>query len=360
MHLQSVLIAKCVIGMFLKDRFIAVKNKELKQQLPTVTIIITAYNAARVLTDVLRSVSCQDYPIQEIIVIDNHSPDASVAVAKRFISLHKKIPIRIIQRDKTYGLSESYNLGAKLATTTHIVTLHSDGILPTKHELGKLLLPFLADPTIVAAGPRLIHRKKEWFAYNFWQKCLFATSVGKEISSGNGKFDCFNRKVFLKAGGFDITRFSNTIGAEDIDMHLRLRAMGRGVNSKARVVHAHPADPNYTMKDWIARRKFLALSYGRYLQFYFPREWKRQLVFFIKPLLAMSVLLVFIHPILFLPLSIFPFLYMPVMFREPSTRSDPRILLLPFILAFLVFYESFWMMYSFLFMRDARYNTDTI
>lgn len=346
--------------MFPKDRFIAVKNKELKQQMPPVTIIITAYNAARVLTDVLRSVSRQDYPIQEIIVIDNHSSDASVAVAKRFISLHKKIPIRIIQRDKTYGLSESYNLGAKLATTTYIVTLHSDGILPTKHELGRLLLPFLADPTIVAAGPRLIHRKKEWFAYNFWQKCLFATSVGKNVPSGNGKFDCFVRKAFLRTGGFDTIHFRNTLGSEDIDMHLRLRAFGAVVNTNARVVHAHPADPGYTMNDWIARRKFLALSYGRYLQLHFVRAWKLQVAFFIKPLLAIVSLLGLLHPILFVPLAVFPFVYMPIMFRDPSTRGNPRIVLLPFILTFLVFYESFWMVYSVLFLREEQYNTNRV
>ncbi|MEK7119613.1 MAG: glycosyltransferase family 2 protein [Patescibacteria group bacterium] len=327
---------------------------------PTVSIIIPVYKVERVLADVLASVYSQTYPIEEIILVDNHSPDGSVAVAKRFVSTHKKIPIRIIERKRTYGLCESYNLGAKFARTTHIVTIHSDGLLPTKYELGKLILPFIKDPTIVAAGPKLLHRMKEWLGYNFWQKCLFAGSVGKEIPSGNGKFDCFNRKEFLKAGGFDTKHFSHTLGSEDIDMHLRLRAVGRVVNSKACVIHAHPAEQGYTMMNWIARRKFLSLSYGRYLQLYFPGEWKRQIVFFIKPLLALISLLGFLYPLFFLPIFIFPFLYMPIMFREPSARSDPRIFLLPFILILLVFYESFWMTYSFLFMRDARYNTNIV
>lgn len=324
---------------------------------PTVTIIIPVYQVARVLEDVLTSVYTQTYPIAEIIIVDNHSPDESVSVARRFASSHKKIPIRIIERKKTYGLSDSCNLGATMARTTHIVTIHSDGLLPTNYELDKLMKPFIVDPTIVASGPMLVHRMEEWSGYNFWQKCLFASSVGKEIPSGNGKFDCFNRNVYLKSGGFDVKSFNNTIGAEDIDMHLRLREIGKVINSQAHVVHAHPADPNYTVWDWIARRKFLALSYGRYLQLYFPHEWERQLVFFVKPLLALSGLLGFFHPVFIIPIVIFPFFYMPIMFRYTLTRHDPKILILPFIVMFLVFYESYWMFYSFLFLHDARYNT---
>lgn len=327
---------------------------------PTVTIIIPSYKVEGVLREVLESVYRQTYPIKKIILIDNHSPDRSVEVARNFATSHKKIPIEIIEREKTYGLSDSYNLGVKLARTTHIVTFHSDGILPTTYELGKLILPFIKDSTIVAAGPMLVHQMEEWLGYNFWQKCLFAVSVGKKIPSGNGKFDCFNRNAYLKAGGFDTKQFRHTIGAEDIDMHLRLRSLGKVVNSEACVIHAHPAEPDYTMMHWIARRKFLALSYGRYLQLYFPREWMRQRVFFVKPVLAIASLLAAFHPIFLLPLVIFPFAYMPVMFQEPSTRSDPRIFLLPFVLMFLVFYESYWMFYSFLFMHDARYNTSSV
>lgn len=327
---------------------------------PTVSVIIPVYKVSGVLEDVLTSIYNQTYPIAEIILVDNHSPDASVTVARRFASNHTKIPIRIIERKRTYGLSDSCNLGATIARTTHVVTIHSDGLLPTKYELDKLMKPFMTDPTIVAAGPMLLHRTKEWLGYNFWQKCLFAASVNKEIPSGNGKFDCFNRDRYVKSGGFDTKRFNNSIGSEDIDMHLRLRSVGTVVNTEARVVHAHPADPNYTMRDWIARRKFLALSYGKYLQLYFPREWMRQRAFFVKPVLAIVSLLAAFHPIFLFPLVIFPFAYMPVMFREPSTRSDPRIFLLPFVLMFLVFYESYWMFYSFLFMHDARYNANSV
>lgn len=325
---------------------------------PTVTVIVTSYKVGNVLAGALRSVYGQDYPIQEILVIDNHSADTTVPVAKAFVKTHRKIPIRIIERDKTYGLSESYNLGAKLAKTSHIVTLHADGVLPTGHELRRLVEPFLADPSVVAAGPILIHRKEEWLSYPFWQKCLLATSVGREVHSGNGKFDCFNRRVFLRAGGFDTKHFRHTLGAEDIDMHLRLRDFGKVVNSAARVIHAHPVESGYTMMDWIRRRRFLAVSYGRYVQIHFRRAWSLQLSFFVKPALALLSLFGLVHPVFFLPVILFPFFYLRVMFLEPSTRRDRRILLLPFLLVFLVYYESVYFLSSVLFLREARYNTE--
>ncbi len=164
--------------------------------------------------------------------------------------------------------------------------------------------------------------------------------------------------MFLLAGGFDTRHFRHTLGAEDSDMHVRLRAFGTVANTNARVTHAHPAEPGYTMMDWIARRKFLAVSYGRYVQIHFSRAWKFQVAFFVKPLLATVSLLGLVHPIFFLPLAVFPFLYMPIMFRDPSTRRDPRIFLLPFVLAFLVYYESLFMLYSVFFLREGRYNTN--
>ena len=119
------------------------------QQLPTVTIIIPVYKVERVLADVLKSIYGQTYPIQKMLLIDNHSPDRSVAVAQAFIKMHHRIPIKIIQRKKTYGLSHSYNLGAALARSKYIVTLHSDSTLPTKFELARLMSPFVYKKTLL-------------------------------------------------------------------------------------------------------------------------------------------------------------------------------------------------------------------
>src|SRR3989344_5120220 len=323
-------------------------------KLPSVTVIVTSFNASSVLGRALTRLYRQTYPIREILIIDNHSTDGSGAVAKAFSRRHRKVPMRVIMRDQTYGLSDSYNLGARLSKTTHIVTMHADGILPTKYELAHIMQSFVDHPKAVAAGPQLVHRMKEWQQYPFWQKCLFATSVGRTISSGNGKFDGYHRGAFLQIGGYDTKHFRNTLGAEDADMYIRLRRLGEVVDSGARVIHAHPVEKQYTLWNWVARRKFLAMSYGRYLQLHVHDTTHPPYGLYLRSLFPLITLLGVVHPVFFVPILVYPFFYMPVMFRSSSTLRDPRIILLPFILMFLLFYETYFMLYSFWFLKERQ------
>lgn len=313
---------------------------------PTVSIIIPVYKVACVLEGVLTSIYNQTYPIAEIILIDNHSPDDSVSVARRFASNHKKISIRIIVRKKTYGISESYNLGAKLAKSEYIVTLHSDSLLPTPDELSRLMKPF-AKESCIAAMPIVVHRKKEWDEYNFWQKCLFAHVVGKQGHALNGKFDAYKRETFLSLGGYDTDRFNHFIGSEDADMGFRLKKAGRIAKTNAYAVHVHGKDPSYRLGDWIARRKFLAVSYGRQIQLHAHEMGLFGLTqFFVKPAIALITVFAVVHPVFFVPILVFPFWYMRSMFLDSESRKNPDIFLLPLVVMYLVFAETVWMLHA--------------
>ncbi|MEK7577114.1 MAG: glycosyltransferase [Patescibacteria group bacterium] len=313
------------------------------QQLPTVTIIIPVYKVERVLADVLKSIYGQTYPIQKMLLIDNHSPDRSVAVAQAFIKMHHRIPIKIIQRKKTYGLSHSYNLGAALARSKYIVTLHSDSTLPTKFELARLMSPFVYKKNFIAAMPNVVHRKIEWDKYNFWQKCLFASVVETKRHSLNGKFDAYDRDIFLSVGGYDTKNFDHYIGSEDADMNFRLASLGKIAVTNARVVHLHGRDINYSMQDWVKRRKFLAISYALQIRLHWREMGVGFIPFLVKPMLVVLTILSFVYPLFVLPLIIFPFWYMWTMFTDSVSRRDRNILLLPIVVICLVFLETFWM-----------------
>lgn len=323
-----------------------VSNKKLK-----VSIIVPIYNVQSILYEVLESIKKQKYPVSEIIIIDNKSTDNSLEIAKKFKAINKNLVIKIIERDKTYGISSSYNLGAKLAKSKYFVTVHSDSKLPKNNELDKLMSPVLKDPNVIASYPIVVHPKNVWLSYNFWQKCLFATVAGTETNSLNGKLDCYKKETFLKIGGYDEKRFSHFIGTEDADMHLRLKKEGKVVPTNARVLHLHGNDKNYSFKNWVDRRKFLSQSYGIYLKIH-AKEMGTELIFFmIKPSLVFLSFLVFFNIIFIFPIILFPFFYMKRMFLERSTLKDPRILFLPLILIFLTYFETYWMFRSLLFMR---------
>ncbi|MEK7543298.1 MAG: glycosyltransferase family A protein [Patescibacteria group bacterium] len=330
------------------------KTKKTYTHEVPVTIIIMAYNAKKVIRDAIESLIMQHYPIAGIIVIDNCSTDATVAEVATIKKLHKSFPIRLISQKINQGLSASYNLGATLARTDYVITMHADGLLPTNGELRKLMTPVLQDKNVIAAGPQLLHPKKLWNNYPFWQKLLFARVVGKVTPSGNGKFDCLRRDTFLKLGGYDEESFPSSIGSEDADMYVRLESAGLVINTAAQVVHNHPVEQGYTLLSVARRQKYYSIAYGRYLQLNLNSLRLKSLVFFIKPIIAFLSFLTFYHIVFLLPLLLFPFFYVPIMFTDPMTRRDRNIVLLPFVLYFLVYYESFWMLTSLLFFRSKR------
>lgn len=322
------------------------KNKYLK-----ISIVVLLYNAETTLLKCLESIKKQDYPIKEIIIIDNKSRDNSVNTAEDFKKNNKNLNIKIIKRKKTFGLSESYNLGAKLAEGDYLVTVHSDSYLPSAKELVKLIKPFLKEKEVVASFPILIHKKEIWLTYNFWQKILFARSIDLVAPSNNGKFDCYKKDVFLKIGGFDEKSFNNEMGTEDADMDIRIRKAGKIVPTTANVIHLHSLDKNYSMSDWIARRKFLAISYGRYIKMH-AKDMKLDILYFmIKPFFVLLTVFIIFNKFFIFLIILFPFIYMKRIFTEIATLKDPRIILLPFIVIGLNYYETYWMFESLFFRK---------
>lgn len=324
-----------------------------KNNFPKVSIVVPVYNVKNSLKNCLDSLK-QDYPISEIIIIDNHSTDNSVEIAEKFKDKNKSLNIKIVKRKKTYGVSASYNLGVKLAKEKYVVTVHSDGVVESKNELKKLMEPILLDPSVVAVYPIGLLPRDLWMTYNFWQKCLFARDVEHDSRAVNGLFDCYKRDIFFKIGGYDEERFNNTFGSEDADMAIRLRREGKVVPSEARIIHQHSFTERYTYKDWISRRKFLAVAYGHLMRVHGMSMKKDVLIYFVKPALVVCALLGFFYPLLFLPVFAFPFFYMSRMFTDPVTLKDFRIILLPFLLIFLIFYEAFWTVSVLIFNRVVR------
>jgi glycosyltransferase involved in cell wall biosynthesis len=274
-----------------------------------------------------------------------------VEVIEKFMKNHKKNNIRLIKRDKTYGLSSSYNLGIAKAKTPYVVTLHSDSLLPSPNELERLVKPIIANEKIIATYPILLHTFSVWNKYNFWQKCQFAQVVGTGKPSMNGKFDCYNKKAYQSVNGYNESKFTSEIGAEDADMYLRLKKKGELIPTNARVVHLHGFKKNYSLRDWVMNRKYMAVAYGAYVKHHAKAIGGAIVFFFIKPILVLLLLASLLHPLFAVPFLLFPFFYMKRMFISHVTVVDQRIILLPFVVYFLVFYETYWMIVGLFFKK---------
>lgn len=330
-----------------------------------VSVIVPMRNSATTLLMTLKSILKQNYPVKEIIIIDNVSTDNSLELARNF---EKECPIsvKVIAKKQNNGVGSSYNLGVKLAKSDYIVFMHSDSSLRSSSELEKLTYPLRVDKNAVGSYPYVVLPEKVWDTYNFWQKCLFARSVGKKSPGFNGKFDCIKRNIFLKIGGFDEITYGReaSIGGEDADLYLRLEKEGKMVLSKAEVTHLHYLGKNYSLVDWIRNRKLLARTYGRLLRFQgssLPLKTHGKglgirlgmFVFAIKPILVALSLLPFTHYLGFLLIIIYIFSNSRKMYSTSSAFLNPRIVLLPFIEIFLLYYEVFWMSEAFFLMKKS-------
>lgn len=322
-----------------------------QDQQPSVTVIIAMKDAQTTILYTLASFVKQTYPIKEIFVVDNDSDDRSVAVVKQFMKKHGSL-IRLIQRKENKGVGSSFNVGAKYATGKYIIVMHSDCSLPTNRELSKLVEPLRRSDDVVASCPTIILPEYVWNKYNFWEKCLLSRSVGKEYHSLSTKFDAIRKSTFVDIGGFDEINFGEDIGSgsEDADLHIRLKKVGKIAFTEARALHLHYLSSDYSVWDWIKNRKLLARSYGRHIRMHFADLSFGAVLFGVKPLLAILPFLPGFHAIGLLLLAAYSIVYTSKMYVSPSAHRDPRIILLPFINIYLVYYEVFWMAESFLFL----------
>ncbi|MBC6996582.1 glycosyltransferase family 2 protein [Neolewinella lacunae] len=110
-----------------------------------VSVIIPAYNAAPFLARAIDSVLAQEYPVAQLILVDNNSVDGTLAIMH---SYQQRYPQRIlVAQCKRQGVSAARNRGLALATGEWVQFLDADDTL---------------DPRKLSAQLALVQPRTEW------------------------------------------------------------------------------------------------------------------------------------------------------------------------------------------------------
>ncbi|WP_178983497.1 glycosyltransferase [Winogradskyella helgolandensis] len=132
-------------------------------ELPTVTVIVPAYNEGKQVYDTLVSLDNSNYPKQklQIISIDDGSKDDTwdwMLDAKKILGDRLEIYQQPENQGKRHALYRGFNLG----TGDIYVTVDSDSIV-TEDTLRNLVSPFIKDENCgaVAGNIRVLNNKKE-------------------------------------------------------------------------------------------------------------------------------------------------------------------------------------------------------
>lgn len=175
---------------------------------PLVSIVITTKNEEKNIRYCLESLKKQTYPADrlEIIVVDNHSSDATKGIARKFT---KKIydlgPERSAQRN--YGMLQK-------ARGKYVMYLDADMILsPTVIE--RAVEKLEKSDNVALYIPEIVLGSSFWSRVRRFERSFYDGTV----------IDCvriIEKEVFKKVGGFD----PNLTGPEDWDLDKKIRKQG--------------------------------------------------------------------------------------------------------------------------------------
>jgi glycosyltransferase involved in cell wall biosynthesis len=101
----------------------------MSPQPDTVSVIIPCYRQAGFLPEAIESVLAQTHPHQEIVVVDDGSPDDTAGVAGRYARLGN---VRYV-RQSNQGLAAARNTGIAMSSSDYLVFLDADDWLLSNH-----------------------------------------------------------------------------------------------------------------------------------------------------------------------------------------------------------------------------------
>jgi GT2 family glycosyltransferase len=263
-----------------------------------ISIIIVNYNTCDLLRDCLRSVYASEGSYHyEVIIVDNHSSDDSVAMVQA------EFPqARLICSDVNCGYACANNIGLRAAQGQHLLLLNPDTVLPP--DALQSMLAFVEEhPDAGVAGPKLVladgsldlacrrsfptldvafyrlvglsKRYPDSSRFNRYNLGYLDPDLVAEVDSVVGAFMWIRREALEQAGLFDERFF---MYAEDIDLCYRIKVEhGWKVYYNPAVVVRHYKS-QATTKRWIP----MTIQFYRAMWLFHQKHYARRTFFLLN------------------------------------------------------------------------------
>jgi cellulose synthase/poly-beta-1,6-N-acetylglucosamine synthase-like glycosyltransferase/peptidoglycan/xylan/chitin deacetylase (PgdA/CDA1 family) len=191
---------------------------------PSVSVIIPAHNEEKVIADTVQRILDSDYPLAQIIVVDDGSTDGTAAVVRDRFADDKRVALITVPNG---GKAKAINAGLERARGDVVVALDAD----TQFEKATIarLARWFADPEIGAvAGNAKVGNRINMLTR--WQALEYITAQNLErralsavdcITVVPGAVGAWRRGALVKLGGFP----GDTL-AEDQDLTIAIQKAG--------------------------------------------------------------------------------------------------------------------------------------
>jgi hypothetical protein len=96
---------------------------------PEVSVVVSLYNYAAVVTETLDSIIASTGITFEVIVVEDHATDASRRVVDQFVAAHPFVPMVLIAKDANEGLAAARNTGFEAARAERVMVMDADNMI---------------------------------------------------------------------------------------------------------------------------------------------------------------------------------------------------------------------------------------
>lgn len=262
----SVLIGS--VGLYRYRRMSRLKNDLNEEYYIPISILVPAHNEEVTVVDTVKSLLGLDYPLYEIVVVDDGSKDETAgrlirAFGMREISRPVRmqipcLPVRAIYEAQAGGVAltliskdnggkaDSLNMGINVSRFPYFICMDADSVLQTD-SLKEIIKPILEDDTLVASGGlvrisncaeirdgKLVRYRMPWnpivgMQVMEYDRSFLASRIMLNKFGGNliisGAFGLFQKRAVVEVGGYDTA----TMG-EDMELVVKLHVFCRSHN----------------------------------------------------------------------------------------------------------------------------------
>jgi cellulose synthase/poly-beta-1,6-N-acetylglucosamine synthase-like glycosyltransferase/peptidoglycan/xylan/chitin deacetylase (PgdA/CDA1 family) len=228
----SLVVARALLLFGLATRHARLtRSRRAADHLPSVAIVVPAYNEEVVIERCVRSLAASTYPNFEVVVVDDGSTDRTVGIVAG-LAVHN---VRLVRQDNA-GKAVALNTGLTQTDSEIVVMVDADTLFEAD-TLRRLVDPFADLEVAAVAGNTKVGNRRR--VLGRWQHIEYVIGFNLDrrmydvlqcTPTVPGAAGAFRRDVLTEIGGVP----GDTL-AEDTDLTLAIGRTGR------RVVYAHDA-----------------------------------------------------------------------------------------------------------------------
>ena len=253
----------------------------------SISVLVPAFNEEKTIKDTIKAIFASDYPIKELIVLNDGSKDNTGEEVKKLLKKYPKL--KLINKENS-GKADSLNQGIKLAKGELVAVVDADSY-PAKNSFGKLI-GFFDDEKVGAATCIFVPRNRNKFIeklqvieYNVIALTRKLLDYVDAIYVTPGPLALYRKSALVKIGGFDKKNLTEDI---ETTWHLAYEGYKRKM---CLLTSATTSVPN-KIRAWYRQRRRWNIGglqcISKYKKYFLK---KGMLGFFILPFFVMQLFL---------------------------------------------------------------------